>query len=97
MNNSEIAMQFATDSNKLEYNKMSYSISKLKYNFNTKNLKIYELPSFSSKVKEELKSNNLLIDLIEIGNLEKYGGEWNVWFKVKSSNNEGWCFGNMNF
>lgn len=97
MESKEFAMQFSSDSTKLKYNKMNYSISKLKYNFKTKGLKIYETPSFSSKIKEELKSNNLSIELIEIGNFEKKDGEWDIWYKVKSNTIEGWCFGNLDF
>ena len=97
MVNKQFAMQFTSDSTKLEYNKMNYSISKLKYNFKTKGLKLYETPNFSSKIIEEIKSDNLKIELIEFGNLEKKGGEWDVWYKVKSTTNEGWCFGNLDF
>ena len=97
MQNKKFAMQFTSDSTTLKIDKLNYSISKVKFSFKTKGLKIYEMPSFSSKVKEELKSNNLLLELIEIGNLEKKGGEWDVWYKVKSATNEGWCFGNLIF
>ena len=97
MSNEQFIMQFTSDSTRLEYNKMNYSISKLKYIFKTKDLKLYEAPNFSSKIIEEIKSDNLNIELIEIGNLEKNGGEWDVWYKVKSTNTEGWCFGNLGF
>ncbi|MCO5259649.1 MAG: hypothetical protein M9916_05850 [Crocinitomicaceae bacterium] len=97
MDNAQYTMQLSSDSTTLKYNEMDYSISKLKYTFTTKGLKLYETPSFSSKIIEEIKSDNAKIDLIEVGNLEKKGNEWNVWYKVKSATNDGWCFGNLNF
>ena len=90
-------MQFTSDSTTLKIDKLNYSISKDKFSFKTNSLKIYESPSFSSKIIEEVKIKNASIELLEIGNLEKKGGEWDVWYKVKSATNEGWCFGNLIF
>ena len=97
MQNKKFAMQFTSDSTTLKIDKLNYSISKDKFSFKTNSLKIYESPSFSSKIIEEVKIKNASIELLEIGNLEKKGGEWDVWYKVKSATNEGWCFGNLIF
>jgi len=97
MRNEEFSMQFASDSTKLKYKEVNYSITKLKYCFKTKGLIIYESPSFSSKIKVETKNNCIAIELVEIGSLEKKDEEWNVWYKVKLNTIEGWCFGNLDF
>jgi uncharacterized protein (TIGR02145 family) len=97
MQNNKFAMQFTSDSTILKIDKLNYSMSKVKFSFKTNGLKIYESPSFASKIIEEIKIKNASIELLEIGNLEKKGGEWDVWYKVKSKTNEGWCFGNLIF
>lgn len=96
MANGQFTMKLSSDLTKLELNEMTYSSSPLQFSFNTKALKIYEMPSFDSKIMEELKNNNLKVELIEIGNLEKKGEKWDVWYKIKTSTNEGWCFGHLN-
>lgn len=97
MTNNQFVMQFTSDSTKLKYDNTNYSISKPKFSFNTNGLKIYESPSFSSKTIEVVKDKNTSIELLEIGNLEKKGQEWDVWYKVRSNTKVGWCYGNLNY
>ena len=97
LQNKKFAMQLKSDSTILKIDELNYSMSKVKFSFKTNGLKIYESPSFDSKIIEEIKIKNDSIELLEVGNLEKKNGEWDVWYKVKSKNKEGWCFGNLIF
>lgn len=55
---------------------------------------IYEMPNKKSKkIHSQFQLVNNGFKLIEIGKMEKNGDEYNIWYKVKSKDFEGWVFG----
>lgn len=90
-------MELMNDSSELKYNEQQFFKSENQITFKSEGLTIYEAPNFSSKTIEKIQEENASLKLLEIGSLEKKGAEWNVWYKVKTATNEGWCFGNLNF
>lgn len=62
--------------------------------FEEQTLSIYELPNIKSKVLvSDYNLKNKGFKLIEIGKMEKNGDEYNIWYKIKNKDFEGWVFG----
>ena len=68
--------------------------------FAYKTITIYEQPNFNSKVlATDLAAENKGFVITEIGQIEtnpEYPEEFNIWYKVKNSQFEGWVFGLVN-
>jgi len=62
--------------------------------FEGQTLSIYKLPSIKSKViVSDYDLENKDFKLIEIGKMEKKDDEYNIWYKIKNKDFEGWVFG----
>jgi len=62
--------------------------------FEEQTLSIYQLSNFKSKVLvSDYDLQNKGFKLIEIGKMEKNGDEYNIWYKIKNKDFEGWVFG----
>ena len=98
-------MELSNDSNKLKYKKSEFLISNLKYSFSNimqmsgvsveKKKKIYESPNTISKVLSEINLKKDKVELIEIGNYEKIGKDYDIWYRVKINEFEGWFYGGI--
>jgi hypothetical protein len=89
-------MELSKDSTKLKFNGKNYSKSSSKISFKTKVIKLYASPDLSTKLIEINKDVKSKVELLEIGNLQKKGSEWGIWYNVKVDEKEGWCLDCLN-
>ena len=65
-----------------------------------KTITVYEEPNFASKILvQDLDAENKGFAITEIGKMEtnpEFPEEFNIWYKVKNSQFEGWVFGLVN-
>jgi hypothetical protein len=46
---------------------------------------------------EKIKDSRTEVELLGIGELQKQGSEWGIWYNVRVNEKEGWCLECMNF
>jgi hypothetical protein len=97
MNEGDFNMTLSNDLNKLYLNDKRYSRAKFRYRFRSSRFEVFAEPDFNATVLQETNDEKLPIELLDIGDLDKRNGEWDVWLKIRTPNGVGWCFGNMAF
>ena len=90
-------MELDKDSSKLKFNGTKYAQSNSKLSFKTKGMKLYESPDSKSELIEQIADTKAKVELLGIGELQKKGTEWGIWYRVKVNEQEGWCLDCLNF
>jgi hypothetical protein len=90
-------LELDKDSTKLKYNGAKFSKSSSKLSFKTNGMKLYKSPDSNSELIEKIKDSRAQVELLGIGELQKKGSEWGIWYNVKVDEKEGWCLDCLNF
>ncbi|MFZ4401918.1 MAG: hypothetical protein ACOYO1_17950 [Bacteroidales bacterium] len=95
-------LTISSDSTKITYNKVQYKVTKPNYSFTnsllsgeTKNKKIYSSPNINSSVISTIDAKTSKIKLLGIGNFEKNGNDYDIWYKIMINEKEGWIYGGL--